>query len=202
MTKPNTFLETYTGLRPVIGDMKPDQVCLGDISTSLSRLVRFIGHTERAYSVGEHCILVSRLLEHHGCHPLIQLAGLMHDAHEAYIGDMPTPVKIALGASEAWGELEANADLAICQWTEILVPDDFHLEEVKRADIGALMHEAKYLCHSKGEGWGYTLDNVYQVPPHIERESLGRKPWLVKTEFVSRYLQLKETLREHASDER
>lgn len=88
---------------------------LTDIATSLSRLPRFNGATRgpHIYSVAHHSCFVADLLERgrHNVH--IQRAGLLHDAHECLMGDITTPVKIAIGR-EAVHALEARLQTAIC----------------------------------------------------------------------------------------
>jgi 5'-deoxynucleotidase YfbR-like HD superfamily hydrolase len=59
-----------------------------DIAHGLSHLNRFVGHTPEPYSVGEHCLLVSNLVERRTGDKKLALAGLLHDATEAYLGDV------------------------------------------------------------------------------------------------------------------
>lgn len=81
-------IRTFTGkyINPCAPD--PAQICIEDISHSLSMQPRFGGHLPIFYSVAEHCISVARLLP-----PAFRLAGLLHDASEAYLIDVPRPVK-------------------------------------------------------------------------------------------------------------
>ncbi len=88
------MIQTYTGklFNPLAGENEDcGPIELMDIAHALSHLCRFNGHTKRFYSVGEHSLHVSALLEHHG--PSIQAWGLLHDAAEAYLGDMVRPIK-------------------------------------------------------------------------------------------------------------
>src|SRR5574337_528705 len=64
-----------------------------DIAHSLSNKCRYSGHTRRFYSVAEHSVRVSLYLKHVGASLLVQYAGLHHDDSEAYLVDMPTPLK-------------------------------------------------------------------------------------------------------------
>lgn len=71
-----------------------EQVCVHDIAHSLARTCRFGGHTFGHYSIAQHSMVVADLLVDQG--PMTQLHGLLHDAHEAYIGDIVTPLKQSL----------------------------------------------------------------------------------------------------------
>lgn len=68
-------------------------ISLQDIAHSLSLLNRYNGHTIRGYSVAEHSVRVSKLCRDRGYDITHIRAALMHDATEAYIGDMPSPLK-------------------------------------------------------------------------------------------------------------
>src|SRR6185503_5589264 len=59
----------------------------------LANLSRFGGHTRAFYSVAQHSVIVSQLVEERGGDAEDAFAALMHDATEAYLGDMPHPIK-------------------------------------------------------------------------------------------------------------
>ncbi len=82
-------------------DFKPEDVNLQDIETALNRTVRFTGHGEiQPLTVAQHSWLCWQLASRdHPTDYVLQLAVLLHDAAEAYIGEVVTPVKKALGAS-------------------------------------------------------------------------------------------------------
>lgn len=89
----DTWIETYTGkqffpLEPRTGD-----VDIVDIAHSLSMQCRFNGHTKVFYSVAEHCLVMAEELKAKGFGRRLQLYGLLHDASEAYLSDVPRPVK-------------------------------------------------------------------------------------------------------------
>lgn len=93
------FVQVYSGA--CVDLLAPDLsgVTLTDLATSLSRLPRFLGNTRGpyAYSVAQHSVLVMQLLEDQGLPSTLLRAALLHDAHEALMGDIPTPVKRAIG---------------------------------------------------------------------------------------------------------
>lgn len=82
------WMQTTTGKRFYPLDPHPSEVCIEDISHSLAQLARFNGHTSRFYSVAQHSCLVHDYMPDD-----LKFLGLMHDATEAYIGDMIRPLK-------------------------------------------------------------------------------------------------------------
>lgn len=116
---------------------------INTIATALSRINRFTGHGARAYSVAEHSLLVSDLLADQGYSALVQLAGLMHDAHEAYIGDLSSPLKWALGAT--WADLEDRHATELRRSFGLLSVFAGHARRIKRADLVALATERRDL---------------------------------------------------------
>jgi len=146
-------IETHTGGFYDFAFPLPEQIELEDIAYALSKVCRFGGHCARFYSVAEHAVNVRRLVREHG-RPDLGLAALHHDSHEAYIGDIPSPLKRSLGV--AVEEVALAADMAIARWLGFEV-GDLHEQDIKAADILALRHEAAALKPSKGAGehWGY-----------------------------------------------
>ena len=70
-----------------------DDIDIYDICRALSRIARFNGHTLCEWSVAQHSLLVYDIVAASGTTPAEQLHALLHDAHEAYIGDMVSPLK-------------------------------------------------------------------------------------------------------------
>lgn len=83
---------TFTGRMDPL-DPRPDEINIEDIAHALSRQCRYNGHCTGFLSVARHSLWVSDELHSFG--PAMQFAGLLHDAAEAYIGDMVRPLKRA-----------------------------------------------------------------------------------------------------------
>lgn len=88
------WTQTFTGQRFDTFDPKPMQFNIRDIAVALSRICRFNGHTKRHYSVAEHCILMATHLRNLDAPISHAYAALMHDLSEAYLPDMPGPIKV------------------------------------------------------------------------------------------------------------
>lgn len=86
-----TCIQTWSGRTFDLTDPDPDTVDVDDIAHALSLMCRFTGHVREHYSVAQHCVIVSGLVP-----PEHALAGLLHDAPEAYIGDVSRPLKALL----------------------------------------------------------------------------------------------------------
>lgn len=111
---------TYTGRIFSLVDPRPEQVSIRDIAHHLSLQCRFNGATRQHHSTARHSLIVSAELRRMGESPEVQLAGLMHDAPEAYTGDLIRPMKIALQlvdnshrAIEAFDEIDRRVWAAI-----------------------------------------------------------------------------------------
>src|ERR1051326_3663293 len=107
------WMRTYTGVRFYPSDPRPDEIFIQDIAHSLSNMCRFAGHVKEFYSVAEHSVRVSL-----ACHPDDALWGLLHDASEAYVVDMPRPIKRA-PFMHGYRLLEAKVSLAVCERFEL-----------------------------------------------------------------------------------
>lgn len=107
------WVQTFTGRKFYPLDARPDDLDIRDIAHALSLQCRFSGHCRFHYSVAQHCVLVSQQLESHG--PVAALWGLLHDAPEAYLVDLPRPLKHSAGF-EVYQEAEARLMRVVCRW--------------------------------------------------------------------------------------
>lgn len=82
------FISTYSGALFYVNECNVQDIPIADIANALALNCRFNGHITRHYSVAEHSVLVSKLVE-----PENALYGLLHDYAEAFISDIPRPFK-------------------------------------------------------------------------------------------------------------
>src|SRR4051812_23383484 len=83
------YIETVSGKKIYFNEPTEDMFDIKDIAHALSMNCRYTGHCSRFYSVAEHSVHVSNLLKGTS----LELAGLLHDASEAYITDIASPIK-------------------------------------------------------------------------------------------------------------
>ena len=81
-------IATYTGRLVDPFNLQPEDVCIEDIAHALANTCRFSGHTREFYSVAQHSVLVAQ-----HCADEDKMAGLLHDAAEAYMGDVCSTIK-------------------------------------------------------------------------------------------------------------
>lgn len=89
-------IQTLSGEMIPLWQPQPCHIHLADIAHALAGIPRFNGHTRQPWSVAQHSLLVLALLDPEITTPEERLAALLHDAHEAYIGDITSPVAAAI----------------------------------------------------------------------------------------------------------
>lgn len=165
------WIQTFSGIRFWPLDPRPEEVRLDDVAHALAMTCRFNGHCDRFYSVAQHCVHVSEL-----CDDEHALAGLIHDAAEAYISDLSRPVKrqAEMGAFRA---IEAGLERAVAKAFGVDVAL-LHSEQVKRADHVMLATEAQHLMRLKPNGGpAGAWDGLKGVKPLPNLESRPFRPW-------------------------
>src|SRR5260221_5059244 len=168
------WIVTFSGKRFFPFDPGVEDIDVNDIIHALSNLCRFNGHSTTFYSVAQHAILVSLL-----CPPEHQLYGLLHDASEAYLADIPSPLK-KLAEFQAYRDAEKRLMGVICNVFGLPGEEP---AIVKVVDKRMLSTEARDLTFTQGMGW--TM-NVEPYDFHI-------KPWApdyAKIRFMARFHEL------------
>lgn len=148
-----TVITTRTGRRFDLLSPKPSMVCIEDVAWQLSLINRYNGATVRPYSVAEHALLVAEIIERStpGVHPIVLRAALHHDSHEAYVGDVTSPAKEALGAT--WAGFERAAMRAVRSHFGIDGDCIGHAHTIYRADLVARATEVRDLMADHPACW-------------------------------------------------
>lgn len=141
------WMMTATGRKFHPFDPRPDDIDIADIAHALARICRYGGHTERFYSVAEHSVHVSRIVA-----PELKLGALLHDAAEAYLGDIPRPIKYS-AAMAGWREAEARLESVIGE--RFGIPFPMH-PSVKKIDDRMIIDEWAALMPATTEDIGVT----------------------------------------------
>jgi len=167
------WFTTYTGKKFYPVDPHPDDICIWDIAHALARICRFGGHVQEFYSVAQHSVLVSD-----DCSSA-PLQALLHDATEAYVGDVVRPLKYAL---PDYIVIEERVWEAVCEkfgMQKLMHP------HVKISDNKALMTERRDLLTPTDHVW--SLDG--KVKP-FDQKIIPMSPVQAESLFMQRFKQL------------
>lgn len=135
-------ISTRSGRRLYIQNPTPAQIDIEDIAHGLAHQCRFNGQTSHFYSVAQHSVIVASILP-----PELKLAGLLHDASEAYLGDIVQPLKELL---PEYSSIESSFCEVIGQRFKV---DLSHHDLVKQADLIALATERRDLMPMESVEW-------------------------------------------------
>jgi uncharacterized protein len=177
---PGPYLQTVSGRWVNPFDPDPEQLDAGDIARSLANQCRFGGHCRAFYSVAQHSVIVSELVENRGGDAEDAFAALMHDATEAYLGDMPHPLKHRSALGRAFREAEGHLEQAIRDRFRIR-PD---VLEIKRVDRALLASERRAFS---AETWHWP--ELEGVDP-LDIELTAWSPDEAEAAFNRRYAEL------------
>jgi hypothetical protein len=148
-----------------------------EIAHALAQINRYTGHAIRPYSVAEHSLLVCDIAASMGLSCHAQMAALLHDAHEAFTGDVATPVKQVLGT--AWLAFENTQALLVREAFSIRTAHTAHRAAIKRADLIALCTERRDLmpfAHEACAPWPVLDTPGSEVPAYaIDLQSHWRE---------------------------
>ena len=163
-----TCIHTFSGIAFDLLNPQPEMILLEDIVHSLALINRFNGAAIFPYSVAQHSLYVASLLP-----PELKLHGLLHDAAEAYVGDMVSPLKKIMSE---YKEVEARISRVVADVFGLSYPEPL---EVKKADLAVLAAEREQVLHPSYGPWY----KDFPLPAAIRIEAM---PWgQVKQRFSS-----------------
>jgi 5'-deoxynucleotidase YfbR-like HD superfamily hydrolase len=166
------WIQTNSGIAYWPLDPRVEEVDIEDIAHALSHQCRYAGHCKQFYSVAEHSVLVSYVVP-----PELALEGLLHDATEAYVVDVPRPLKRHL---TGYAEIEEINWKVIAQRFGLLekLPP-----EVKVADDRVLLAEKKALLDEPPLPWTWAQGlTPADVTVWALRPSVARRAFLQRFE--------------------
>jgi hypothetical protein len=156
---------THSGIEFDVCNPEPDLIEIEDIAHALANLCRFTGHTKHFYSVAQHSFLCASLVP-----PEHRFETLLHDAAEAYVGDVSSPLKAQLPGYKL---IECKVEQAVRE--RFGLPPKMS-PWVKEADLQMLAAEKAQLMPQFEEPWdilnGVAVPDVrieYE-PPAIARQ--------------------------------
>ena len=170
------YIETISGRKIDFHDPDPDQIVIEDIVHALRNTCRFGGFVKEFYSVMQHSANVALLVPDR-----FKYQAILHDAAEAYIGDMPTPFKYAM---KEYLDLESRIQAAIN--SKFGLPDNMP-SIIKMADRVALMTERDRL-KPDGTVWEDKYEDTIRVPSSTFEWGLGSGDYYCG--LIARYKEL------------
>ena len=170
------WIQTYTGRQFWPLSPRPEDVCIEDIAHALSNMCRFTGHCREFYSVAQHSVLVAEMFVQvtgQETGPNV-LAALLHDASEAYLVDVPSPIKPFLAGYK--GMESAVMDCICIRFGIDGAPR--HHPMIKFCDATLLATEARDLMCARPAPWQEMPTPLYGAirplpPAEAERQFLG-----------------------------
>jgi 5'-deoxynucleotidase YfbR-like HD superfamily hydrolase len=143
---------TIFGIEVDLLNPTSEMIDVRDIAYSLGRQCRYNGMTSQHCSVAEHSVMVAFMVKEAGGTKHDQFCGLMHDAHEAYIGDMIQPMKTMPELGAAYKKLEDIWIAAVARKYDLCI-DERTVERVYNSDMNAAATEMRDLTKFEEDVW-------------------------------------------------
>lgn len=179
LARRGNWIVTASGRKFFPFDPRSEDVDVRDIAHALARVCRFGGHTREFYSVAQHSVLVSHLVPDH-----LALHGLLHDAAEAYVGDVVRPLKAHM---PEYRQVEARVFDAIRERCGLVQLNVVDWSTIKLADNAMLLAERRDLMPPTDRDWA-------EDEQPIEVPSSRIWPWLpheAEKKFLQRWCDLR-----------
>jgi uncharacterized protein len=186
------WIQTRSGVAFDLANPQPSMVSLHDVAFALSHTNRFSGHAG-AYSVAQHCLLVAAKVREATIDAELTLAALLHDAAEAYCGDVTSPVKSLLG--DHFWRIEWPVACAIAQAFG-LKPWLLKHDVITYADMRMLATERRDLMGPPPQEWELERHACFRPYDDVTIEPLSPE------ECTRRYMTLALALMSEIASER
>lgn len=187
----------------------PEMVDFAEIADTLATLNRYAGAAEKPVSVALHTLIACDAAEHESDKAAI----LLHDAHEAFIGEITTPAASAIheiirrtagykpaeAFADALAALKLNIDAAIFAAAGLLLPEPGQRARVKLADLRALVTERRDFLSPPPMPWHPTIEAIPPLPKKYRLDSYGRSAPDVAEKLLARFKIYLPALRQQAA---
>jgi hypothetical protein len=188
MSGKKDWIQTRSGKKFYPLEPDPGVITVEDIAHALSNMCRYTGHCSTFYSVAEHSVWVSRVVEERAPGQLwLARWGLIHDATEAYIADVSRPLKHQ-AAFDEYRKVEAALQEVIAAKFG-LPPGEPPL--VKQVDTEMLGTEVAQLMQPLHPDWGTTTADGKLADPIASVGQLGLVPRKACEFFMERFRELR-----------
>ena len=167
-------VSTKSGRRVALLNPSPSQIVIGDIAHGLAHQCRFNGQTSKFYSVAQHSVLVATILPRE-----LRLAGLLHDASEAYLGDVVQPLKDLLPEYQA---IEENFCKVLGMRFGVNLQ---HNDAIRHADLVVLATERRDLMPMDMADWS----SIAGITP-MSRSIKPKSPEAASAQFMEMFFML------------
>lgn len=174
------FMQTYTGKKIYLENPSVDDIDIEDIAQGLANTCRFAGQCSEFYSVAEHSIRVAIAVNNRE----IEFEALMHDATEAYIHDITSPLKSVL---PEYKRIEIRLNDVIRE--KFNISSNFH-KEIREADLRMLATEREVVFKDRVL-WGKFMD---KVEPYSRKDFNFYSPQQAREEFLKVFYRLQKLL--------
>lgn len=203
-----TWMITASGQKYDLVNLDAANMSLRDIAHHLAQINRYTGACVRPYSVAEHSLLVVEILEREAGvrDPRVLLAGLLHDAHEAFLTDLSSPMKAALGQlaqldgrpESDWARIEDNHATMVRSRFGVASTSKAHAQLLRWADLVALSTEWVHLMPATA-----AMPGTAESHPAVDWVEIRKRDGMTWTDwreaFVDRYDDLVYALAEEAA---
>jgi hypothetical protein len=183
ITKLGGWIQTYTGLQFWPQDPSVDDIDIVDIIHSLSNQCRYIGHANHFYSVAQHSVICSANVI-----PKHAKWALMHDASEAYVSDLASPIKKFF---PTYMDMEEKIQVVIAEKFGLPYPMPKQITEM---DYKVLATEKRDLLGPEPASWG-------RLPDPLQLVIIAQTPTQAKAAFKKRFIELFGPLNQYRAKE-
>ncbi len=186
-------MTTYSGKQISLLNPSIEDIDLSDIVHSLCAQKRFLGHPERCITVAHHSVLVAKRIDPNK--PRLRMAALMHDSHEAYTGDITSPMKEAICAfcdCDPIKKIQDKLDSLIFKKFFVGILNDEEKSQIKKADDYILAKEAHLGYRPKDvPDWAHAILNFKDIETTI---NFNLTPTHVREMFISEFQRLTKAM--------